>query len=65
MQNLEKPIFYSPIGDFKIENHLFEVRGKNKTNKQLKHEKNAHILSDDVIVGSKGVIPLYLLGFLY
>jgi len=65
VQNSEKSIFYSTVGDFKIDDFVFEVGGKNKGNKQIKNEKNALILSDDIIVGSKDTIPLYLFGFLY
>ena len=65
VQNANKSIFYSKIGDFKIEGHIFEIGGKNKTNKQIKQDKDSYILSDDLIVGSKNIIPLYLFGFLY
>jgi len=65
VQNAEKPIFYSAIGDFKIDDHIFEIGGKIKKNRQIKNEKNAFILSDDIITGSKNTIPLYLFGFLY
>ncbi len=65
VQNAEKSIFYSTVGDFKIDDAIFEIGGKNKGFKQIKHEKNAQILADDIIVGSKETIPLYLFGFLY
>lgn len=65
IQNTEHPIFYSKVGDFKIDDHIFEVGGKNKTKKQIKGEKDGFILADDILVGSKDVIPLYLFGFLY
>ena len=65
IQNVQLPIFYSKKGDFKIENYIFEIGGKNKTKKQIIGEENAFILADDILVGSKLVIPLYLFGFLY
>lgn len=65
LQNAEKPIFYSQTGDFKIEEHTFEVGGRNKNSRQIKNEPHSFLLSDDMIVGTKDTIPLYLFGFLY
>jgi predicted AAA+ superfamily ATPase len=65
LQNGGYPLFYSPVGDFKVGDCIFEVGGKGKNKKQIKNEKNAVILSDDILVGSQSVIPLYLFGFLY
>jgi len=64
IQNISLPIFYSTIGDFKIQDCIFEIGGKNKTIKQLKGN-HGFVISDDLIIGSKNVIPLYLFGFLY
>jgi hypothetical protein len=65
VQNADLSIFYSNVGDFKIDNHVFEIGGKSKTKRQIKNEKNAFILADNILVGSKQMIPLYLFGFLY
>lgn len=65
VQNAELPIFYSKKGDFKIGDHIFEIGGKGKNGKQIRAESSAFILADDILVGSKNVIPLYLFGFLY
>lgn len=65
VQNAEIPIFYSKKGDFKIGDWIFEIGGKSKNGKQIKGINNAYILADDILVGSKNVIPLYLFGFLY
>jgi len=65
VQNAEIPIFYSNKGDFKIGDYIFEIGGRGKNSKQIKRENNAYILADDILVGSKNVIPLYLFGFLY
>lgn len=65
LQNAAKSIFYSQVGDFKIDDYVFEVGGKTKNKRQIWQEKKGFILADDVIVGSKEVIPLYLFGFLY
>jgi hypothetical protein len=65
LQNVNLPIFYSKIGDFKVENFIFEIGGKNKTTKQLNEATQGYIVADDILVGSKKAIPLYLFGFLY
>jgi predicted AAA+ superfamily ATPase len=65
VQNAEESIFYSKVGDFKIGDYIFEIGGKNKNKRQIKNEKNAFVLSDGIIIGSKDTIPLYLFGFLY
>lgn len=63
LQNAGYSVFYSEAGDFKTNGFHFEVGGKNKTLKQLKSQKNAYILADDLVTGSeKSCIPLYLLG---
>ncbi len=59
------PIFYSTKGDFSINDMIVEVGGKGKTGKQVRGEKNAYILADDILVGYGSTIPLYLFGFLY
>ena len=48
-----------------MDNYIFEVGGKNKNNKQIKEEKNAFVVADNIIIGDEKKIPLYLLGFLY
>ena len=53
-------------GDFTVDNIIFEVGGKNKTNKQIRDaDKPAFLVKDDVLTGGKKTIPLYLFGFLY
>jgi predicted AAA+ superfamily ATPase len=61
-------------GDFTITNAgsrtaketVFEVGGRNKTNKQIRQTgKESFIVKDDILRGGKKTIPLYLLGFLY
>ena len=46
-------------------NYTFEVGGKNKDAKQIKGIENSFIVSDDIEIGFKNKIPLYLFGFLY
>lgn len=63
---LEDYEIYAPNkGDFIVENYTFEIGGKNKTRKQIKDIENAYIIVDDIEIGSKNKIPLWLFGFLY
>lgn len=58
--------FYPKEGDFQIKDTIFEVGGKNKTWKQLAAYKGKKILvKDNLLLGFKNEIPLYLFGFLY
>jgi len=53
-------------GDFVVEDkYTFEIGGKNKTKKQIKELENAFVIKDDIEIGSKNIIPLWLFGFLY
>jgi hypothetical protein len=53
-------------GDFLIDNqYTFEIGGKSKSSNQIKEINDAYIVKDDIEIGSAGVIPLWLFGFLY
>ncbi len=53
-------------GDFTIDDIVFEMGGKNKTNRQIRNaDKPAFLVKDDILSGGKRTIPLYLFGFLY
>lgn len=57
---------YSKSTDFMIdEKYLFEIGGRNKTNKQIKNMPEAYLAVDDTEYGYKNKIPLWLFGFLY
>ena len=59
-------INYSKSTDFLVnEKYLFEIGGKNKTNKQIKDMQDAYLAVDDTEYGYKNKIPLWLFGFLY
>jgi len=66
-QNAGLSVFYSEQGgDFRIGESVFEVGGRRKGGAQLpKTLPASYVVKDDVLVGSKATIPLYLLGFLY
>ena len=53
-------------GDYQVNNYIFEIGGKSKKEKQIREVKSkAFCVKDDVLIGSKSTIPLYLFGFLY
>jgi hypothetical protein len=65
LQSIGK-VSYSEVGDFIFQDKfLFEIGGKNKTQKQLKGFPDAYIIADDIETGYKNKIPLWIFGFLY
>ncbi|RLD48437.1 MAG: AAA family ATPase [Bacteroidetes bacterium] len=53
-------------GDFIVDDkYVFEVGGKNKTQKQIIDIPNSYVVSDDLEYGFQNRIPLWLFGFLY
>jgi len=59
-------IYYVNKGDFLIdEKYIFEIGGKDKSYNQIKDIKNSFIVADEIEVGFKNKIPLWLFGFLY
>ncbi len=59
------PVSYAVEGDFIIKNDVFEIGGKDKSSKQFRHLKNSYIIADDIEIGQKNKIPLWMFGFLY
>lgn len=52
--------------DFLVDNtYVFEIGGKNKTRKQISGMENSFVVQDDIEMGYKNFIPLWLFGFLY
>lgn len=65
-QNAGITVTYDGLGDLIAQDRHFEIGGKNKTARQLKNtSSNGWVLKDDILIGSRQTIPLYLLGFLY
>lgn len=60
-----KSVSYAEEGDFKVDSFVFEVGGKDKTLRQVKHLENAYIAADNIEIGYQHKIPLWLFGFLY
>lgn len=57
---------YAENGDFTVgKQYVFEIGGKDKTEKQIKGLDNAYVVSDDITQGFHRKIPLWLFGFLY
>lgn len=59
------PVYFTPDGDFMVNNTIFEVGGKNKTRKQVSHIPDARIVKDDIEFGSGNTIPLWMFGLMY
>jgi hypothetical protein len=53
-------------GDFLFnESVIFEVGGPSKKRKQIRETENSYLIKDDIEIGLKNTIPLWLFGFLY
>ena len=52
-------------GDFIVDKYTFEVGGKRKTFDQIKDISNSFVVADDLEIGHKNKIPLWLFGMLY
>jgi predicted AAA+ superfamily ATPase len=52
-------------GDFVVDKYTFEVGGKKKTFDQIKDIPNSFVVADDIEVGHKNKIPLWLFGMMY
>ncbi len=59
-------VTYPKKGDFLVDGTLlFEIGGKNKSFKQIADTSNSYVVADDMEIGYKNKIPLWLLGFIY
>ena len=65
-QLLESGIEVAGRGDFVVRGqHTFEIGGKGKGGKQISGIENACIVADDIEIGFRNKLPLWLFGFLY
>lgn len=64
LQNINTHVFYSAEGDIEVNDITLEIGGKNKSSDQIKNIKDSYLVKDDILIGSKTTIPLYLFGFL-
>jgi predicted AAA+ superfamily ATPase len=58
-------VILAPQGDFMIDDYTFEVGGKRKSFDQIKNIPNSFVVADDIEIGHKNKIPLWLFGLLY
>ncbi|OHE13950.1 AAA family ATPase [Sulfurimonas sp. RIFOXYD2_FULL_34_21] len=59
-------LYYVKKGDFLVdEKYTVEIGGKNKSFEQLKDVPNSYVIADDIEIGFKNRLPLWLMGFLY
>jgi uncharacterized protein len=59
-------VHYTEVGDFRVDGKfLFEIGGKNKTQKQIAGIENAFVVADNIEYSFKNTIPVWLFGFLY
>lgn len=59
-------LHYPKKGDFSVdEKYFMEIGSKNKGFEQIKDIANSFVVSDDIEVGFRNKIPLWLFGFLY
>ena len=64
--SVDSSLYYVNRGDFLVdEKYTVEIGGKNKGFEQIKDIENSFVVADDIEVGFKNRIPLYLFGFLY
>jgi len=57
-------IYYSDIGDFRVDKYIFEIGGKNKSFKQIKEVKNSFVVVDTDYTMEENKIPLWLFGLM-
>ena len=60
-----KNIYYSDIGDFIVDDTIYEIGGKNKKFKQIENVKNSYIVIDTDYSMTPNKIPLWLFGCLW
>jgi predicted AAA+ superfamily ATPase len=63
---MDTSVELSSRGDFIVQpNYTFEIGGKGKSFNQIGDLENAFVVADDIEVGFKNKLPLWLFGFLY
>lgn len=55
----------SPVSDFLVDGHTFEVGGRNKKRKQIADIKDAYVVKDDILYANNNIIPLWMFGLNY
>ncbi|SFO88996.1 ATP-binding protein [Hydrogenimonas thermophila] len=57
-------IYYSDIGDFRVDDYIFEIGGKNKSFKQINGIEKSFLVIDTDYSMERGKIPLWLFGLI-
>ena len=52
-------------GDFKVQDAVFEVGGKNRKRQPIRGVTNSYVVADGIEIGVGRKIPLWLWGMLY
>jgi hypothetical protein len=63
--NAVSNVILAKQGDYMVDKYTFEVGGKKKTFDQIKDLPNSFAVADDIEIGHKNKIPLWLFGMLY
>jgi uncharacterized protein len=64
--SVNNSISYAKSGDFFVnDKYLFEIGGKGKNFNQIADIKNSYLAIDNIEIGFRNQIPLWLFGFLY
>lgn len=64
--SVKHKVFLHDKADFFVDHkYIIEIGGKNKGTHQIGNLENAFLFVDDIEIGHKNRIPLWLLGFLY
>lgn len=63
--DLSRRVVYEKLEGLSFREYTFEIGGKNKTFDQIKDIPNSFVVTDDVEIGHKNKIPLWLFGMLY
>ena len=62
----EKVLYSKSAGDYRVRNTIFEIGGRSKKGKQIRDVKSdAYLVKDNILIGNKTSIPLYMFVFLY
>lgn len=55
----------SPVADFIVDGHTFEVGGRNKKKRQIADVQDAFVVKDDIEYAYQNIIPLWMFGLTY
>lgn len=62
---VDNDVMSSKISDFRINDLVFEIGGKNKGQKQIRDASKGYVIKDDIEYRHGNIIPLFLFGLTY